>query len=102
MSTESANIRDWLLPLLLQVKPMYHAAISLAAYDRRLMEPASNKVDYGSLHHVLALKELRQFLGECHGHDLMTTLEATIEVLASMVLLIFLEVSLCLVTGSKC
>lgn len=93
ISPDSKDARGWFLPLILQVKPLYHAAISIAAYHKELSGEAVGDQNYGSIHYGLALKELRQYLAECHGSNLLVSLESNIEVLASIVLLVSLEVS---------
>lgn len=96
VSSDAKDAREWFLPLILQVKPLYHAAISTAAYHKELSGESVGDGNYSSIHHGLALKELREYLAECHGYDLLVSLESNIEVLASIVLLVSLEVSLCI------
>ncbi|KAL2071005.1 hypothetical protein VTL71DRAFT_14031 [Oculimacula yallundae] len=94
MCSDSKTARTWLLPLILQVKPLYHAAISIASYHKEISgEPLSER-NYVNIHHGLALKELRQYLTKCQGYDLLVSLESNIEVLASIVLIVSLEVLL--------
>ncbi|KAL5329529.1 hypothetical protein ACEPPN_003043 [Leptodophora sp. 'Broadleaf-Isolate-01'] len=92
ISSDPKDAREWFLPLILQVKPLYHAAISTAAYHKELSGEGVGDPNYGSIHHGLALKELRQYLAECHGYNLLVSLESNIEVLAAIVLLVSLEV----------
>ncbi|KAK0121410.1 hypothetical protein ONS95_009704 [Cadophora gregata] len=92
ISPNSKNGREWLLPLLRQVKPLYHAAISIAAYHREISGQSVSDRNYWRIHHGLALKELRQYLGECHGYNLTVSLESNVEVLGAIVLLVSLEV----------
>ena len=94
LSQDSKTARVWLLPLIMQVKPLYHAAISIAAYHKGLTGQSIGNQNYWNVHHGLALKELRQYLGECHGYNLAVSLESNIEVLGTIILLVSLEVSL--------
>lgn len=94
MSSDAKSAREWLLPLIVQVKPLYHAAISIAAYHKEVSGQSVGDRNYWSIHHGLALKELRQYLGECHGYNLSVSLESNVEVLGCIVLLVSLEVSL--------
>ena len=93
VSPDSKTGRVWLLPLIMQVKPLYHAAISIAAYHRNMMGQSIGDQNYWNIHHGLALKELRQYLGECHGYNLAVSLESNVEVLGTIVLLVSLEVN---------
>ncbi|KAG4440387.1 hypothetical protein IFR05_004127 [Cadophora sp. M221] len=92
ISSDPKDAREWFLPLILQVKPLYHAAISIAAHHKELSGEGVGDRNYGSIHHGLALKELRQYLAECYGHNLSVSLESNVEVLAAIVLLVSLEV----------
>ncbi|KAH7398094.1 fungal-specific transcription factor domain-containing protein [Cadophora sp. MPI-SDFR-AT-0126] len=92
IASDSKNAREWLLPLILQVKPLYHAAISIAAYHKEISGQSVGDRNYWSIHHGLALKELRQYLGQCHGYNLAVSLESNVEVLGTIVLLVSLEV----------
>lgn len=93
LSTHAKVARTWLLPLLLRVPPLYHAAISLAAFHKNLPHATADR--NVSIHHGLALGELRQYLTKIHD-DLAASLAFNVDVLASIVLLVSLEVSVCI------
>lgn len=95
LSSEAKVARGWLLPLLLKVPSLYHAAISIAAFHKDLSGENIGDRNYGSIHQGLALKALRQYLTKDDGCDLAASLESNVEVLASIVLLVSLEVSIC-------
>ena len=91
--------RGWLLSLLMRTKPLYHAALSLSAYDQQssLLLPqyrVCNKISWSDLerHHSLCLQELRhdiQALGKWLENRCF---RSGVGVLASVVQLIFFEV----------
>ena len=93
LSKGYGNTHEWLLPLILQVKPLYHVAISLAAHHQEFLAPGAGASSTGVLHYTLAIKELRKYLAECHGFNLLVCLKSNVEVLASIMLLISLGVS---------
>ncbi|KAH7354617.1 fungal-specific transcription factor domain-containing protein [Rhexocercosporidium sp. MPI-PUGE-AT-0058] len=92
MSSDTKDASEWLLPLIVRVKPLYHTAISIAAYHKELSGESVGVRNYGNIHHGLALRELRRYLAESHESNLMASLESNIEVLATIVLLVYLEV----------
>lgn len=91
--------RGWLFSILIRTKPLYHAALTLAAYHKQATScPARAKTESCTLdellrHHVLAVRELRHYLDGfgIAGRD--KSLPEVIEVLSSMALLTCLEVS---------
>jgi C6 transcription factor Pro1 len=93
--------RGWLLLIILRTKPLYLAALSMAAYHQQSrrrkfcssMDPGSVAVDIFQTHHSLAIKELRLYLDTFKQEERAQSLEGNIEVLASIVFLICLEVS---------
>lgn len=96
--------RGWLLSLLMQTKPLYHAACSLAAYHRQMMycltggmvKPCFTR-EALQLHHDVAISELRKYLGVLVHCDHERTLTEEVQHLCSIVLLISTEVSLSLI-----
>jgi hypothetical protein len=92
--------RGWLLSLLMQTKPLYHAACSLAAYHRqmmycltgRMMKPCFTR-EALQLHHDVAITELRKYLESLVHDDHERTLEEEVQLLCSIVLFISTEVS---------
>lgn len=93
--------RGWLLSILTTTKPLYHAAISLAAYHRRSIlyrESASkdHDLDLESLgrQYARALSELRQYLAKIGDKNEARTQVENIEILSCLAMLISLEVSI--------
>ncbi|KAH8593049.1 fungal-specific transcription factor domain-containing protein [Bisporella sp. PMI_857] len=94
-----AGGRGWLLSILTTTKPLYHAAISLAAYHRRSMlcrDSASKDhgLDLESLgrQYARALSELRQYLAKIGDKNEARTQVENIEVLSCLAMLISLEI----------
>jgi hypothetical protein len=91
--------RGWLLSILIRTKPLYHAALTLAAYHQQAtLCQARAKTESCTLdellgHHVLAVRELRHYLDGFGKGGRARSLPEIIEVLASIALLISLEVS---------
>jgi hypothetical protein len=91
--------RGWLLSILLRTKPLYYAAITLSAYHRQSVTCQRDSrikctLDELLNRHILAIKELRLLLEGFGADGLLKTLPELVEVLASMTLLISLEVRL--------
>lgn len=93
--------RGWLLSLLMQNKPLYHAACSLAAYHRQLLYckrggMAKACFTNEAMHHQydLAIMELRRYVEELAACDRERTLAEDVHLLCSIVLFISLEVDL--------
>ncbi|KAF2812002.1 uncharacterized protein BDZ99DRAFT_285148 [Mytilinidion resinicola] len=92
--------RGWLLSILMQTKPLYYAALSLAAYHLQSIRCPS--VYYAESNcrgaakvqeqHVLAIRGLRKHLEAIGGSARNRSLVDNIEMLCCMVLLISLEV----------
>lgn len=96
-----AGGRGWLLSILTTTKPLYYAAISLAAYHRQSMlcrEGASK--DHGlnleslERQYARALSELRQYLAKIGVKKEARTQVENVDVLSCLVMLISLEVSI--------
>jgi hypothetical protein len=93
--------RGWLLLVILRTKPLYHAALSMAAYHQQAQslkwvtsEAFKNcAVRTLQTHHSLAIQELRYHLNSFRQEELAQSFEGNIEVLACIVFLISLEVS---------
>jgi C6 transcription factor Pro1 len=90
----SAGGRGWLLSLLTQTKPLYHAALSLSACLAQ--EGGEVETDYLKeleRHHNLAIKELQLFI-KAHSEraSLRPAFGGNIQILACMVQLISFEV----------
>jgi hypothetical protein len=93
--------RGWLLLIILRTKPLYHAALSMAAYHQQTQNFERSRsqtlqkgtVDTLQSHHSLAIKELRHHLDSFKQEERAQSLEGNIEVLACIVFLISLEVS---------
>ncbi|OBT77635.1 hypothetical protein VF21_03718 [Pseudogymnoascus sp. 05NY08] len=90
--------RGWLLSILTTTKPLYYAAISLAAYHRQSMicrNSASKDcgLDLESLErqYARALSELRQYLEKIGGKNEGRSQVENIDVLSCLVMLISLE-----------
>ena len=92
--------RGWLLSLLMNTKPLYHAALSMSAYHRQssLLIPgrrACDKINWAELekHHAICFQELRkdiQALNLWLGNYKCIT--SGVGVVASVAQLIFFEV----------
>lgn len=98
-SLESGG-RGWFLTLLLQTKPLYHAACSLAAYHRQMlyclragMEKAYLTGEALHLQYDIAIKELRKYLDILISSDRERTLVEDVQLLCSITLLVSIEVS---------
>lgn len=92
----SAGGRGWLLSLLTQTKPLYHAALSLSACLAQ--EGGEAQTDYLQeleRHHNLTLRELQVFI-QAHSQDVSTRLafSGNVQILACMMQLISFEVIL--------
>ena len=93
--------RGWLLSILMTTKPLYHAAISLAAYHRRSMlcRDSASK-DHGfdleplERQYARALSELRQYLAKIGDKNKPRTQVENIDVLSCLAMLISLEVGI--------
>ena len=92
--------RGWLLSILTQTKPLYHAALSLAAYHRQFVciqgitdIECRLQVEALQEKHVMAITVLRQFLQRVSLSGRDRSLVENIQLLCCMVLLISLEVS---------
>ncbi|KAF2491427.1 hypothetical protein BU16DRAFT_515793 [Lophium mytilinum] len=91
--------RGWLLSILMQTKPLYYAALSLAAYHLQSIRCPSVKYAesgcWGAARaqeqRVLAIEGLRKHLEAISGSAKKRSLVDNIEMLCSMVLLIALE-----------
>jgi len=89
----SAGGRGWLLSLLTQTKPLYHAALSLSACLAQ--EGGEAQTDYLQeleRHHNLTLMELQLFI-QAHSEHTSTAFESNVQILACMVQLISFEVN---------
>ena len=89
----STGGRGWLLSLLAQTKPLYHAALSLSACLAQ--EGGETQTDYLQeleRHHNLTLKELQVFI-QAQSEHASTAVRGNVQILACMVLLISFEVS---------
>ena len=93
--------RGWLLSLIMQTKPLYYAACSLAAYHRQMkycLEGGMKRGCFTSealhLQYDVAITELRKYLEVLVSSDRERTLLEDLQLLCSMVLLISIEVSL--------
>jgi hypothetical protein len=94
-----AGGRGWLLSILTTTKPLYHAAISLAAYHRQsiLCRDSASK-DYGldleflERQYERALNELWQYLAKIGDKNEARTQVENIDVLSCLAMLISLEV----------
>lgn len=93
--------RGWLLSLLTNTKPLYHAALSLSAFHQRSLLSYDHHAAYrfdGTLdelkhHHQLSLKELRIFIqANSENGSSNEVFEGNIRILACMVELISFEV----------
>jgi hypothetical protein len=91
--------RGWLLSILMRTKPLYYAALTLAAYHRQVsmctvtQKTAKCTLDELLENHTLAMSELRGYLSGCGAGVISDSISHQVEVLASMTLLISLEVS---------
>jgi hypothetical protein len=94
-----AGGRGWLLSILTVTKPLYHAALSLAAYHRQSMlcgnsASKNHGLDLESLErqYVRAISELRHYLAEIGDKNESRTQVENIKVLSCLAMLISLEV----------
>jgi hypothetical protein len=94
--------RGWLLSLLMQTKPLYYAACSLAAYHRQMkycLQGGMNKgcfqIEALQTQYDVAITELRRYLEVLITSERERTLAEDVELLCSIVLLISIEVSQC-------
>jgi hypothetical protein len=92
--------RGWLLSLLMQTKPLYYSACSLAAYHRQMrycLEGGMNRscftIEALHLQYGVAIMELRKYLEVLISSDRVRTLAEDVQLLSSIVLLISIEVS---------
>lgn len=97
----SSGGRGWLLSLLLQTKPLYHAALSLSAFHQQSLLSVDQDVlptQRGYLqelerHHNLTLEELQLFiLAQKEPDSTSGILSSNVQILACMVQLISFEV----------
>jgi hypothetical protein len=91
--------RGWLLGLLMRARPLYSAALSLAAYHRKVSSTKLSSRDRkevgerpGELY-SLALHGLREHVGDLSKKGLREGLKDSIEILACVIQLIMFEVS---------
>jgi hypothetical protein len=91
--------RGWLLSLLMQTKPLYYTACSLAAYHRQMMYYFSGRMlkpcftnEALHLQYDIAVTALRKYLEELGSTDHERTLMEDVQLLSSMVLLVSTEV----------
>ena len=92
--------RSWLVLIMMRTKPLYHAALSMAAYHQKprdceffeLQALTFTFRDKLLSHHSLAIKELRNHLDTFEKAVCAQSLEGNIEVLACIVFLTSLEV----------
>jgi C6 transcription factor Pro1 len=104
--------RGWLLSILTRTKPLYHVALSLAAYHQQSILVRVNQIPCtASLRkleerHIECIKALRCHLEQFPIGPQANTCEMNIEIMACIALLIALEVSLAcsdsLVTTDNC
>ena len=92
--------RGWLLSILMQTKPLYHAALSLAAYHRQFEYSQGTtdierclQVEALQEKHVMAITVLRQFLQRISSNGQDRSIIENVQLLCCMVLLVSLEVS---------
>lgn len=93
--------RGWLLTLLLECKPLYHAACSLAAYHRQvtyclregMMKPCFTGEALNGQYDK-AISELRRFLENLVLSDRERSLSEELRLLCSIVIFISIEVSI--------
>lgn len=98
-SSVVAGGRGWLLSILTTTKPLYHVAISLAAYHRRYMlrcdgvsKGHGQDLECLERQYARALSELRHYLAKLGGRNEARTQVENIDVLSCLVMLISLEV----------
>jgi len=94
-----AGGRGWLLSILTTTKPLYHAAISLAAYHRQSIlcrDSASKEHDLEFLEsqYARALSELSQYLAKIGDKNKARTQVENINILSCLAMLISLEVGI--------
>lgn len=88
--------RGWLLWLLVQSGPLYHAALSLSALHQSIYMPMQFQSSYAELagYHAQALSDLRQFLQNIQEDNTKDEGNRKIELLSCGVSLISFEVSI--------
>lgn len=91
--------RGWILSLMMQAKPLYNAALCLAAYHRNLALSGSKAMPPSECteqdhFYSLALKGLRQHISTLENKGHREGLKDSIEILACVIQLIMFEVSL--------
>lgn len=89
-----ARGRGWLLWLLVQSGPLYHAALSLSALHQSIYMPTQFQSSYAELagYHAQALRDLRQFLQNIQEDNTNDERSRKIEILSCGVSLISFEV----------
>jgi len=97
----AAGGRGWLLSILTTTKPLYHAAISLAAYHRQsiLCRDSASKdhgldLEFLERQYARALSELGQYLAKIGDKNEARTQVENIDVLSCLAMLISLEVGI--------
>ncbi|KAH8805306.1 fungal-specific transcription factor domain-containing protein [Xylogone sp. PMI_703] len=90
--------RGWLLYLLLQTKPLYHAACSLAAYHRQTMyclgngmQEACFTIEALNQQYSIAIVELRRYMAELLSPNRQRTLAENVQLLCSISLFVSIE-----------
>jgi hypothetical protein len=93
-----ARGRGWLLWLLVQSRPLYHAALSLSALHQSIYMPIQFESSYAELagYHAQTLKDLRRFLQTIQENNMQDEKNRKIEILSCGVSLISFEVESCL------
>lgn len=91
----SARGRGWLLWLLIQSRPLYHASLSLSALHQSIYMPTQFQSSYAELagYHAQALSDLRQFLQNIQEDNTKDERSRKIEILSCGVSLISFEVN---------
>lgn len=89
-----ARGRGWLLWLLVQSRPLYHASLSLSALHQSICMSVQFRNSYAELarYHAQALKDLRQFLQRIQESGHTGEMSRKIEILSCGVSLISFEV----------
>lgn len=100
--TQAEGGRGWLLCILMRTKPLYHAALSLAAFHQHIetyyddkakaMLPAGPELDELERHYNLALETLRHHLKEFSSTKTSMAFSDQVQLLVCMSFLISLEV----------
>lgn len=91
--------RGWILSILTRTKPLYHVALSLAAYHQQSILVRSNRIPCTTSlrkleeRHIECIKALRCHLEQFSIGLKANTCETNIEIMACIALLIALEVS---------